>query len=139
MKLDQYVRSAPEKDERILVQAITHARHAVRVEKHPLPLTTLGTVLLEDMKANPARRVASFAEAYDALSEAIVLERQMSRIAIHPYNAIIGGALAFAKSGGSLSFQQKETLRKYAEDVERFFSNEKGLLIVIANLRPLLR
>jgi len=119
-----------------MVQAISHAKHAVRIDRHPHPLTTLGTVFLEDMKSSPARLEGSYLESYDVLTEAIRREGLMSRIAIHPYNALLSGTLSYIKLGGTLNLRQKETLRKLSDDVERFFSYEQPTLINIANLRP---
>jgi len=44
-----------ERDELLLQQSVQHARHAVAVEPHPFPLTTLGKVLLAQL-GQPGKR-----------------------------------------------------------------------------------
>jgi hypothetical protein len=135
LKLDQFAKSKEARRGDLLNQAISHAKHAVQVERHPLPLTTLGKILLEEMKQNSTRLNSAFNEAYKVLTEAILLERRMNRIAIHPYITLFGGANYFARNGGALTARQADNLGKLCENAETFFSYDMPLMIALSNLR----
>lgn len=139
VKLARYRKSTDIRRHDVLVQAVSHARHAVQIEEHPLSLTTLGNILLEDMKSNPARRDLAFREAFDVTHKALRIEGRMSRIAIHPYATLVSGALAFLKLRGVLSSKDREILRRLVDEVQVQFPHESKLLVDIANLGPHIR
>lgn len=139
LKLAKFRQSTATHRHDLLVQAISHARHAVQIEEHPFTLTTLGSILLEDMKSSPARRDQAFREAFDVTYKALRMEARMSRIAIHPYATLVSGSLSFLKIGGILNGKDRETLRRMADEVQVQFSHESNLLIDIANLAPHLK
>ena len=97
LKLDQFIKSVQSNRFELLSQAISHAKHAVKLERHPLGLTTLGRILLEESKQNSARFEKSFKEAFGYLDEAIKLEGIMNRIEIHP-NMTLFSALIIKSS-----------------------------------------
>jgi hypothetical protein len=139
LKLDQFVKSSQSSRFGLLSQAISHARHAIKLERHPLGLTTLGRILLEEAKQSPQRFEASFKEAFEYLDEAIRLEGKMNRIAIHPYMTLFSGANNHLKQLGVLSSKQIEKLRLHMDNAEKHFSYDSGLLILIRELRDRLR
>lgn len=132
LKNDLFSRSG---DVKYLSQAIAHARFAVRTEEHPFTLTTLGKMLLEEMKSISDRRDRSFSEAFDVLSKAIKLEIGMNRIAVHPYATIFKGIHLFMESGGILSFRQKERARELLKNACVFFPDDRELAVNMANIR----
>lgn len=93
-----------------LQTAVQYARHAVAIEHHPYPLTTLGTVLLREMEATPSRRDLIFAEAFDVLCQAIDAEAKRSRITVHPFCTLLHGAARFREAGGELTQKQRRLL-----------------------------
>jgi hypothetical protein len=95
-----------------LEDAVTHARHAVAVEHHPFPLTTLGKVLLNHMMAPGISTKDSFDEAFERLSEAIAIEERRNRVAAQPYGVIFNGIVNYDAAGGELTHQQHNRLRE---------------------------
>jgi hypothetical protein len=139
LKLDLFVKRQFEGGEEYLIQAITHARHAVKLDRHPLPMTTLGKVLIEQMKSKPHLLEKSFNEAYDVLLKAIREEGLMSRVAIHPYIMLLRGALYYCQNGGKLDLTRRDMLRKLVDNARVLFSNDAQISINISNLNPFIR
>lgn len=107
MNLGRYLTLSNSKDKMDhLEDALTHARHAVAVEHHPFPLTTLGKVLLNHMVAPGMSMKESFNEAFDRLSEAIAIEERRNRVAAQPYGVIFSGVLTYLNAGGELDHKQ---------------------------------
>jgi len=93
-----------------LEDAVTHSRHAVSVEHHPFPLTTLGKVLLSQMLAPGMNMKESFDEAFGRLSEAISIEERRHRVAAQPYGLVFNGVINYLQAGGHLTHQQRGRL-----------------------------
>ncbi|WP_188311986.1 SIR2 family protein [Salinarimonas soli] len=134
MKLDQSKKADPKNASNALSQALSHAKHAVRIERHPHPLTTLGKILLEDMSQNPGRASSAYKEAFEALDEAITREGKMSRIAIHPYMAIFSGTSSYLKGGGKLPRAITEKMRKHLDNAQSLFGYDSTILILAKDL-----
>ncbi|MFD2183498.1 SIR2 family protein [Rhodoplanes azumiensis] len=139
LKLDQYAKSNSKNKEILLDQALSHAKHAVQVERHPLPLTTLGKVFFEEMKHRETRFSSAFKDGLNAVSEAFKLEGRMNRIAIHPFFTGFSGANHYLKNGGKLDGKQAQQLRDLAESAERFFSYDTGLMVLLREVQRFLR
>jgi hypothetical protein len=135
LKLDQFLKSNSSERFDLLSQSISHAKHAVQVERHPLSLTTLGKILLEEMKHSSTRFESAFKEAFGSLEEAIRMEGNKNRIAIHPYMTMFSGTNNYIKQGGQLSRKEADALNKHLENAEKLFSHDSGLLVLIADLR----
>ena len=75
LKLDRSVRSKGADRIGLLSQSISHARHAIRIEKHPFTLTTLGRILLEHVKQVPEGSERSFGEAFECLKSSNTMGR----------------------------------------------------------------
>jgi hypothetical protein len=107
--------------------SLRYARHAVSVEHHPFPLTTLGKVLLVTMDADTALRDEAYAEAIEILREAIELERQKSRVSVHPFMSLISGTTRYLELGGSLSERQFQLVERYCNEAETRFRPDPQL------------
>jgi hypothetical protein len=102
-------------------QALSFARHAVAIEEHPYPLTTLGKLLLRSMESEDAGKSSRFHEAFDVLTKAIEGEARRSRVTVHPFGTIFSGAARHIELGGMLTTEQGHKLRGYlAEARDRF-------------------
>jgi hypothetical protein len=113
LNLAYYQKSSnPDEGMDYMDDAVTHARHAVAIEHHAFPLTTLGKVLLNRMAAPGVRMKDSFDEAFESLSEAITIEERRNRIAAQPYGVIFGGVLSYLSKGGELTHHQYNRLRE---------------------------
>ncbi|WP_316195674.1 MULTISPECIES: SIR2 family protein [unclassified Bradyrhizobium] len=130
MKLDRFLTATDSDPSKLLNQAISHAKHAVQVERHPLPLTTLGKILFEEMKHNPTRFKTGFDEAFTVLTEAIAKEGGMNRIVIHPYMTLFGGVQYYVRNGGTFDRKQIDKLNKLIETSRHFFSHDSSLMIL---------
>jgi hypothetical protein len=95
-----------------LEDAVTHARHAVAVELHPFPLTTLGKVLFGHMLAPGVNMRKSFDEAFERLSDAIDMEERRNRLAAQPYRVIFSGVLTYLGAGGQMDHKQLTRLNE---------------------------
>jgi hypothetical protein len=73
--------------------AISHSRHAVSIERHPLTLTTLAKIQMVAVNAGERFDEATFAEAVENLREAIRIESRRSRVSIQPFMVLFNGVL----------------------------------------------
>jgi hypothetical protein len=108
-----------------LRQAAQHARHAVSVEDHPLPLTTLGKILLVQMSAAGYSLIAAYEEAFDRLTDAIVLESNWKRKAAQPYVLLFRGSAEYIKRGGRLTQRQTERLILLIDEAKSSWKRDK--------------
>lgn len=134
-KLDMFHNVNDDRKPDFMAQAVAHARHAVRLEEHPFPLTTLGKILLEEMKFQPEKMQQSFNEAFQRLSSAASKE-EARQVAIHPYMMLFHGALYFISNSGVLERRQKEKLVKMVDNAASYFGRDTGLMIAASNLKP---
>lgn len=115
--------------------AVQHARHAVAIERHHFPLTTLGQVLFTQMTVEvPARMHSCFSEAFTALSNAIETERERARMAVQPYIVMFRGTTEFVDLGGQLSTSQATRLQSIVDDARYRFARDPNLREVLNNL-----
>ncbi|WP_454648412.1 P-loop NTPase [Bradyrhizobium liaoningense] len=135
MHLKQYhlAPNEPEGQE-ALRQAAQHARHAVSVEEHPLPLTTLGKILLVQMLAKGYSAAAAYEEAYERLTDAIVLESKWHRKAVQPYVLLFRGSADYIRSGGRLSAKQIERIMSLVENAKSIWGRDSEIQEVCASV-----
>ena len=119
--------------------AVQFARHAVTIEVHPLPLTTLGKVLLLslDSCASEIDRAGVFADAFSVLSQAISMEADNTRVTIHPFSTLLIGTSKFLEEGGSLTLEQHDAIRGYAADARYRYGEDVGVAAAIRRLDSL--
>ncbi len=86
-----------------LSSGIQYARHAVAINLHPFPLTTLGKLLFLEMESTPFNLEASYTEGLKILIQAVDLENRRSRITIYPFITILSGTAKFIELGGGLN------------------------------------
>lgn len=134
LKLDRFLTYSKVAD---LSQAVSHAKHAIQIERHPLGLTTLGRILIEQMK-HEVNFEPPFAEAFDHLDEAIRSEGNRNRITIHPYTTMFNGVAAYTQRGGIATGRQIERLKGHVEFAERQFYYDSGFLILVNATRKLI-
>lgn len=121
-----------------LEAAITYARHAVAIELHSYPLTTLGKVLLMEMENVPAKRDDAYAEAVTQLAKAIEREYKYSRVTIHPYATLLAGTAKYLELGGRPSPKQSETVGLYLAEAKIRFGGDVQFDGIIERLEGLL-
>ena len=116
--------------------ALQYARHAVTIEVHPLPLTTLGKTLLLSMgtRTSDQERASVFAEAFAVLNRAISIEARNARIAIQPFATLLNGTAKYLADGGALTLIQNEVIRRYMEDARLRYGEDVGIAAAIRRL-----
>lgn len=107
--------------------ALAYAKHAVSVERHQYPLTTLGKILLSQMDSAQRNNDIYFSEAFDVLAEAIKMETRLTRITVHPYLVIVNGAIKFLSLGGSLTARQWSDLREFVNNARRMYRSDRPM------------
>ncbi len=110
-----------------LAAASQHARHAVYLEHHPFPLTTLGKILLAEFAGLGSRNRSIFDEAMARLSQAIDMERQWNWNSTQAYMIVFRGAHEAIINGLNLNSTQAENIRTYIQFVSRRFSRDRDL------------
>ncbi|MDP9024806.1 MAG: hypothetical protein M3N13_05505, partial [Candidatus Eremiobacteraeota bacterium] len=139
--LERYIDAPASVDGRdALAQSVQHARHAVSIEHHPLPLTTLGKVLLAGIsRGDDAVAATLYDEAFRHLTEAIDIERtRWSRISIQPCILLFRGTRDFMTVGGKLTRAQAETLRQVAREAAYRFAGDRELQSAINDIALIL-
>ena len=126
--------------ERDIRTALQFARHAVAIEDHPFPLTTLGKVLLSSMGScvGDVDRADVFAEAFSVLGRAISMEANTARVTVRPFSTLLIGTAKFLESGGSLTLEQHDTIRNYAGGARTHYGDDVGVAAAIKRLDSLM-
>jgi tetratricopeptide (TPR) repeat protein len=112
--------------DRDLDTALRYARHAVAIEEHPFPLTTLSKLILKSMEIRENRDRA-YGEAFDYLTKAIEIEARRQRIRVHPFATLLSGTARYLELGGELSLEQGGRIDSYAEEAETRFANDPAI------------
>jgi hypothetical protein len=139
LKLDKFLRSSDATRFDLLSQSISHARHAVQIERHPFCVTTLGRILFEQMQHSADNFARSFQEAFQNLEEAISMEGISNRVAVHPYMTLFSGVSNYVRLSGVLSPKEAEAIQKHLDRAEGLFRYDRPLSGRIVALRSELR
>ena len=120
--------------------ALQYARRAVTIEVHPLPLTTLGKMLLLSMDScgSKADRASVFAEAFSVLNQAISMEAKNARVAVHPFATLLSGTSKFLLGEGDLTLSQHDAIRKYVDDARYRYGEDEGIATAVRGLDSLM-
>lgn len=96
----------PEESSSYLQNAVQHSRHAVSIENHPFPLSTLGKILLVQATSGAEPDPFAFDEAVRRLHSAIRIEAGWSRRAAQPYFSLLTGTRNYLAAGGMANEMQ---------------------------------
>ena len=126
LHLAKYHRAPGTEDgQEALERAIQHARHAVSIETHPFPLTTLAQTLIAQMTSGRVLDQAAYEEALEKLLLAIRLERNRARMAVQPFVTLFRGSRTFLEQGGQLSGDNSEKLRSRIREARGQFPRDR--------------
>ena len=132
-------------EQRALLQAETDiamgvqfARHAVAIERHPFPLTTLGKLLLQAMENESSGRAPLFDEAFETLSSAIENAVTLSRISVHPFGSLLSGVSRYLELGGTLTTHQRLSTDRFRAEARSRFSGDALIGEVLNRLDTLM-
>lgn len=109
LRLDRYMSDMT--DDKLLQEAIQHARHAYAIERHPLSLTTLAKVLFTAMTIGVGPNTNLFSEAWELIKESIEIESRWDNIRATAFVVCFSGVLKYVDRGGMLSGEQASAVR----------------------------
>lgn len=105
--------------------AIQYARHAVAIEGHPFPWTTLASLLAKKMEAIQAGHKSLYDEIYELLTLVFQAESARSwRPTPHPYAALFHATNVFLEQGGTLPPRQKDWIAKQIQTSASMFPRD---------------
>ena len=122
-------------DDDYLREAIQHARHAVSVERHPFPLTTLARVLFAQLGRAGVMNMPVYNEAYENLVSAINMERRRSRVSMHAYVTLFSYTLKYLDMRYKLGHKQLRMLENLLEFSRRYDVRDPELRQISEELR----
>lgn len=130
---------ALELGERNITLAIQYARHAVAIEAHSFPWTTLASLLMRTLNGEPTHRERIFSEAFDLLIKALDFDAiRLRRHSRHAYLALFRGTEKFILLGGKLSKVNRGEILTRISDAAQLMKKNAQIQNVIATLTPLL-
>lgn len=107
--------------------AIQHARHAVSIERHPYPLTTLAQILFTAASEDPPS-VEYFSEALTLMDEALGIEATWARGRTRKaYRVVLDGVGAYLDHGTELTPRQRMFIGAVAADAKIRFPDDVEL------------
>lgn len=119
-----------------LPTSLRYARHAVAIERHTFPMTTLAKLLLVSMDASGREELRErFIEATELLVDAIRMEARRSRTSVQPFMVLLHGTAKFMELGGVLDGPQANRLRAVAEDARALFGDDPMVRTALQRLR----
>jgi hypothetical protein len=119
--------------------AVQYARHAVAIEQHPFPWTTLATILTRKMLAQPASKDRLFSEIYELISKTLQYEAgRMWRASPHPYWSLLSSTQKFIESGGVLSRLQRDFVSSNLDRGLALFRRDPQFGVAVKELSKLL-
>jgi hypothetical protein len=108
--------------------AIQYARHAVAIEAHPFPWTTLASLLAKKMETISTGATTLYTEIYELLEAVFREESARSwRPTPHPYAALFHATNVFLEKGGTLPPRKKEWLAKQIHTSAQAFPRDTEL------------
>jgi hypothetical protein len=128
LNLAEYFRNPHGRESELFLEsAAQHARHAVSIELHPFPLSTLGKVLMTQMLLPGQDMKSLFDEAFGRLGTAIDLESSWSRSAVQPYVSLFSGTIKYLERKGALANRQIDALKSFLAGAQSRFSRDKEI------------
>ena len=108
--------------------ALQHARHAVGIERHPFPMTTLSQILFSAAIHEGKLNDDYFNESIQLMQETIKIESTWEhRRTKKSHSALFDGVLAFVRAGGSISMIQRRFLDRTIENTKNSFGRGSDL------------
>lgn len=116
--------------------AIQYARHAVAIEEHPFPWTTLASLLVKKLDAIQTGHASIFEEVVDLLQMVVRHERASKawRPTPHPYTVLFHAVSIYLNFDGKLSPKVTEWLFQQMEYCKNTFARDKTLIAEIGKI-----
>jgi hypothetical protein len=109
--------------------AIQYARHAVAIEAHPFPWTTLASLLTKKLEIVVNGYDAIYSEVIDILLKVIKFESESRswKPTPHPYSIVFHATESFLNKGGRIMSSRREWIEKNIEYCSKVFSRDETL------------
>ncbi len=108
--------------------SIQHARHAVAIERHPFPMTTLAKVLFSALSETTIPKLEYFSEALDLMEETLRIESSWDRgQSRQAYWVLFDGIVGFNSFGGILTPRQSIFIERSANEALRIFAPDSDI------------
>jgi hypothetical protein len=119
---------------------IRYARHAVAIEQHPFPWTTLASILARKMNSSSNAQNTLFSEIYELISKTLHYEAgRMWRSSPHPYWTLVSSTQKHIEGGGHLSRSQSDYITLNVDRALTLFGRNAQFEASAKNLQILLR
>ena len=123
-----------------LAQAIQFARHAVAIEDHPFPKTTLASLLARELEGERMPTTEQLEAIAALLDDALKGEQRRGwRPTPHPYAVLFKTVEICLRKGVSASYKTRELALGHAEKCGQFFPRDEALLLSAERATELLR
>lgn len=108
--------------------ALQYARHAVIIEEHPFPLTTLAKILFVSARNDAPVNSDHFSEALSCIRKVMKLEQNWARgRSKTAYWIFVDGVTRFIESGGCAAEGELKEILRYVGDARRDFGEGSDL------------
>lgn len=109
--------------------AIQYARHAVAIEQHPFPWTTLASLLSKKLELINVGVDAIFGEIYEIINQVVRHEKTTKawRPTPHPYATLFHATNTFISKSGKISPKRRDWILQQIEYCSKIFSRDKML------------
>ncbi|MCQ8128804.1 P-loop NTPase [Methylomonas rivi] len=109
--------------------AIQYARHAVAIEEHPFPWTTLASLLSKKLEGTNIGLDSLYNEIFELINKVIKYEISSPswRQTPHPFASLFHATDVFLSKGGYIAPKKKEWILQRIEYCSKTFSRDKSL------------
>jgi hypothetical protein len=120
--------------------AIQYAKHAVAIEDHPFPWTTLASLLSKKLIATKFVQSALFDEIIELLTKIIKFESESRswRPTPHPYSILLDSSVYYVGGGGVMSPKRKDWIAKQIAFCSQNFARDTSILSKAESLTKLI-
>lgn len=119
--------------------AVRHARHAVSIERHPFPMTTLAQILFTSSSDRDPPDASMFNEAFALMEETLRIESRWERgKTSKAYNALLDGTSNHLKNSGRITLSQEKQLRKRISEARELFPSNESMQSLAASIDDML-
>jgi hypothetical protein len=119
--------------------AVRHARHAVSIERHPFPMTTLAQILFTSSADRDPPDASMFNEAFSLMEETLRIESRWERgKTSKAYSALLEGTWNHLKNKGRISLNQEKQLRKRINEAMELFSGNENMHLLVSSIDEML-
>ena len=120
--------------------AIQYARHAVAIEDHPFPWTTLASLLFKKLITTKTGQRSLFDEIFELLTKIIRFESESKslRPTPHPYSILLDSTAYYLSNGGIIAPKGKDWIANQISFCNQKFSRDTSITSKAESLSKLM-